>query len=227
MHALKRRLEADEILTFVDIKHPCPSLAEVVCRLGFDMVFIDCEQGSASFQAVEDIGRAARGAGKHAIVRPESGTEPLIHRYLARNVDGIMVPHIENGRVASELVRHVRRARHATHEQTLVIAMIESVDALECLDEILAVDGIDVFFLGAGDLAHSMGLPGQGGHPAVIEAVSDAAARGRKAGRKMGANLNEANAEALLSSGVTVAYLDLDAVIGRGKKVTDGFLARI
>jgi 4-hydroxy-2-oxoheptanedioate aldolase len=226
MHSLKRRLGADELLTLIDIKHPCASLGEAVCRLGFDMVFIDCEQGSASFETVEDIARATRAAGKHAIVRPEIGAEHLIHRYLARNVDGIMVPHVDSGRVASELVRQVRRARPTTYEQTLVIAMIESIAAVERLDEILAVDGIDVFFIGAGDLAHSMGLPGQGGHPAVVAAVSDAVVRGRKAGRKMGANLNEANAELLLSSGVTVAYLDLDAVIGRGKRVTDGFLAR-
>jgi 4-hydroxy-2-oxoheptanedioate aldolase len=69
--------------------------------------------------------------------------------------------------------------------QVLVIAMIEDVEAIEKLPDLLSVDGIDLFTVGAFDLSQSMGVPGESTHPAVMKAVAEVEKQVHAAGRKM------------------------------------------
>ena len=71
------------------------------------------------------------------------------------------------------------------NSQTIVIALIEHIDALQHLDDILAVDGIDLYSVGPKDLAQSMGLPGQMEHPDVLSFISTVQQSVSSAGKAM------------------------------------------
>lgn len=169
---VKAKLAAGEPVVMVNVNYPSPGLVEQIGRLGFDIAFIDCEKGSASFERVEEMCRAARAAGIASVVRPWSNEPGLISRYLDVGADGIMAAAIEDGAAARALVDAVRYSRHADFDSKLVIAMIESPDAAARLPELLPVAGIDVWFVGPNDFAHRMGFPGGGARADVKEAVA-------------------------------------------------------
>ena len=75
---------------------------------------------------------------------------------------------------------------HAANDETLLIALIEDIEAWRNLDEILEVDGIGVFFVAPSDFAASMGHIGDAGHPEVQEKIEDALKRIVAAGRTAG-----------------------------------------
>ena len=79
-----------------------------------------------------------------------------------------------------------------TNAEMLVVVMIETTTAIENLDALLAVDGVDAFLFGPNDLSQSMGLPGQPNHPRVIEAVRETTDRIHAAGRKLLGDMAEA-----------------------------------
>lgn len=183
---LKDRLSRDEPVVVVNPDHPSPALTEFLGRLGIDGVFIDCEHGTASVETVQDMCRAARAAGLQAIVRPEANLDHLLTRYIDAGAAGLIVPHVDDARAAQAIVTAVRRARPQTCEQLTVIAMIESLEAVANLDDILVVEGIDIYFMGPNDLSHSMGLKGQTHHPDVKALVLDCARRIRAQGKVPG-----------------------------------------
>ena len=177
----KEKLKRDEVVVVLNPDHPSPSLTEFVAMLGFDGVFIDCEHGMATIERVQEMCRAARVAGVQSIVRPESDAPFLVTRYLDAGAGGVMVPHIDTAAAARQVVETVRYARPKDFADKVVIAMVESVTAIDNLPELLKVDGIDVFFMGPSDLSQSMGLPGQIHHPDVKATVKKA--RPRRSGR--------------------------------------------
>src|SRR5579883_1181065 len=144
----KEKLRRDEVVVVLNPDHPSASLTEFIAALGFDGVFIDCEHGMAGIERVQDMCRAARAAGVQSIVRPESDAPYLITRYLDAGAGGVMVPHIETAAAARQVVDTVRYARPKDFDDKVVIVMVESVAAIDNLPELLAVDGIDVFFIG-------------------------------------------------------------------------------
>lgn len=83
-----------------------------------------------------------RSAGGAAIVRPHSHERPVLIRYLNAGADGLMVPMVDTAEQARAIVDAVRYALPADYEKRLVICMIETLEAIDNLDEMLAVDGI-------------------------------------------------------------------------------------
>ena len=111
---------------------------------------------------------------------------------------------------------------HANAE-TMVVAMLEEVEALKNLDEILTVEHIDAFFIAPGDLAQSMGFPGQMDHPEVQAAVQDAVRRVRAAGRAPGVlAANGPSARRFLDLGALFIYVAMASLLQPG---TRDFLA--
>jgi 2-keto-3-deoxy-L-rhamnonate aldolase RhmA len=202
----KEKLKRDEVVVVLNPDHPSASLTEFVAALGFDGVFIDCEHGMAGIERVHDMCRAARAAGVQSIVRPESDPSYLITRYLDAGADGIMVPHVESAEAARRIVETVRYACPTTYENKVVIAMIESVDAIARLSAILKVEGVDVFFIGPNDLSHSMALPGQVHHPLVKAKVKEAVAQIRSAGKIAGTLVVRDTAAEFISAGCRYLY---------------------
>jgi 4-hydroxy-2-oxoheptanedioate aldolase len=189
------------------IGFPSPALVEMVGYAGFDFAIIDNEHGPMSLETTEHMIRAARCAGTLPVVRTQ---EPALLRVLDAGASGVMVPSVETAEQARRIVAACKypplgtrssaftaRAGGYTffggaaqieraNEGVAIILMIESAQAVQALDAILEVKGIDALFVGLSDLALSMGHPGDNMHPEVQEALADvirrAAARGVASG---------------------------------------------
>ena len=188
--ALKRRLSAGETIAVCNPDYPTPRLVEFIGTLGFDAIFIDCEHSSTDFALVDELARAARASGMASIVRPWNGDPGLINRYLSCGVDGVQVPHVHSVNQAKSILAGMAEWE-GDHRQKLLVAMIESQDAIVQLPDLLKMSEIDVFYIGAFDLALSMGLKGQPKHPEVKACVDDAIRQIAAAGKVSGLNLQD------------------------------------
>lgn len=218
---LRGRLAAGERLLMVNPHHVSTGLAGRLCELGADAVFVDCEHGSAGYEDVRAMAVAARAGGGGAVVRPDSHQRSILIRYLNCGADGLMVPLVETAEQARAIVETVRWACPSDHEKRLVICMIETRTALGNLDEILGVDGVDVLFIGPGDLSQSMGyLPnvslGAERPRDVQDAIADGVSRIRAAGKVAGTLVFEHEMERWAKRGVQFFYVHADPFLRSG-----------
>lgn len=218
---LKSRLAGSKPVLMVNPNHVSPTLCEKLVRSGADSVFIDCEHGLASYEDIHHMAKAARFAGGWGIVRPQNQERSTITRCLNAGADGVMVPLVHTAQNARDIVHTFRYAVPDEHAQRLLIVMIESTEAIRNLDEILAVEGIDVFFVGPGDLSQSMGFspnlkPGQARPPQVVEAVDAALGRIRKAGKVAGTLVVKQDAAHLVQAGAQLLYYHADPFVVDG-----------
>ena len=155
---LRARLKAGESVTMFNPHHVAPGLAVRLVELGADSIFVDCEHGTWGFEDVRITAQVVRGVGGAAIVRPHSHERPILIRYLNAGADGLMVPMVGTADQAQAVVDAVRYALPGDHDKRLVVAMIETREAIDNLDGMLKVDGIDVFFIGPGTCRRTWGI---------------------------------------------------------------------
>ena len=194
----------------VSIQFPAPDLVEMIGALGFDWVMLDAEHGSITSDNIGPMIMAAEMHGITPVVRPEKNDPAVINKYLDRGAMGVQAPHVNSAAEAKAVVEACRfhpegkrglgGGRMAdfgfgrptseyvkeANTEMLVCVQIEDVEAVANLDEILEVDGIDVFFIGPTDLAQSLGYPGQNGRPDVQAVIKDVFARINAAGKASG-----------------------------------------
>jgi staphyloferrin B biosynthesis citrate synthase len=214
----RRRFAARETLTGTFIKTPTPHAIEILGGLGFDFVVIDEEHAPFDPQATDVALLAARASGTAGIVRVPSADPAGILRVLDCGATGVLVPHVASAAKAHEAAAacryrggkrgysgssraggyggvkmwdHVARS----DETTTVIAMIEDPEALDEIDSILAVEGIDGAFIGRGDLTVALGAAANDAPPvqAAVERVMAAAKRAGKPVCVMVGSAAEAN----------------------------------
>jgi 4-hydroxy-2-oxoheptanedioate aldolase len=235
----KRKLATGQAVSVINPTYSSPGLVELLGRMGFDVIFLDCEHGPASWDAVEDMVRAAELVGATPIVRVQANDPSTITRALDRGAGGVQVPHVNTRAEAEAAVRHAKFApighrgfaggrsafgekmadyTRRANEETMVVVMLEEVEALANLDDILKVEHVDVFFVAPGDLAQSMGLPGQMGHPKVQAAIDDAVGRIVAAGRVAGALTTPATVRRYRERGARFLYVGLASVLDPGSK---------
>ena len=229
--SLKSRLAGGTPVLMVNPNHVSPTLCEKLVRSGCDSVFIDCEHGLASYEDIHHMAKAARYAGGWGIVRPQNQERSVITRCLNAGADGLMVPLIHTAALAREVVYNFRYAVPDDYEKRLLIGMIESVEALRNLDEILAVEGIDVFFVGPGDLSQSMGYspnvkPGERRPSQVVEAVTATLGRIRAAGKVAGTLVVKQDAAQLVQAGAQLLYYHADPFVVDGVQQMRGITSR-
>ncbi|WP_432563587.1 HpcH/HpaI aldolase family protein [Kineococcus sp. SYSU DK003] len=201
---LRTRLQEGPVLaTFAGLA--APSAVEVLAWSGFDTVCVDAEHSALDPSTLAGAVRAGDAAGCDVLVRvPELGAD--VGRALDLGAAGIVVPRVENAAQAEAAVAAVRypprgargagpgrAARYgatipqvvATADKRVVLALqVETRRGVEAVGDIAAVDGVDVLFVGPGDLAVSLGAPpGSAEHDAAVTRVLDAA---RDAGRHAG-----------------------------------------
>jgi 4-hydroxy-2-oxoheptanedioate aldolase len=239
MHAnsTKRKLAAGAPVSVVETRHASPSLVEFVAQLGFDAVFLDIEHGGGSWEDLENMIRAAELGGATPIVRVQDNTASIIARSLDRGAGGIQVPHVNTLEEAAAAVQHAKYAplghrgwytgrptyrqsitdypSHA-NDETLVVVTLEEVEALRNLDEILTAEHVDAFCVAPGDLAQSMGLPGQGQHPEVRKAIDDAIVRIVRANRVAGIPVTHSNVKQYLDLGARYLLVGLPNLLTPG-----------
>ena len=239
----KEKLAAGRPISVVAPGYTSAGLVELLGRMGFDAIFIDCEHGPAGWDEVENMVRAAELTDVTPIVRVQSNDPSTVTRALDRGAGGVQVPHINTRAQAEAAVRAAKFAplghrgyaggraafgvqgnftSHA-NDETMVIVMLEEVEALKNLDDILQVEQVDAFFIAPGDLAQSMGHPGQMDHPDVQAAIQDAVRRVRAAGRAPGVlTTSGASARRYLALGALFIYVALASLLQPG---TRDFLA--
>ena len=231
---LKQKLHSGQRVTVIAPLGSSAGFVEVLGYMGFDGVFLDGEHGSADWEEMEHMVRAADAAGYSSIMRVQANDPAIITRALDRGASGVQIPHINTAAEALAAVQNAKyapighrgwaggraafgvdAATYAQHanEQTLVAVMLEELEALENLDKILGVEHIDVYFVAPGDLAQSMGLPGQVGHARVQSAIDDALRRIRAAGRISGTLTSPTHLDHHLELGVQFLYVGVNALL--------------
>jgi 2-keto-3-deoxy-L-rhamnonate aldolase RhmA len=228
---MKAKLAAGAPAFGVSVMFPSPQVVEMLGALGFDWVLLDCEHGSLTPESVELTAMAAAASGMTPIARPMTKSPEHIAQVLDRGVMGVQVPHVVSADDARAVVQAVkyhplgrrglaagtRSANYDAHgsmadyvrtanEATLIAAQIEDEAALANLDAILAVQGIDVFFIGPSDLSQSMGHPGNPRAAPVAEAIDAALQRIRAAGKTAGMPSGVDNVAEVLNKGVRYVY---------------------
>jgi 2-keto-3-deoxy-L-rhamnonate aldolase RhmA len=180
----KAKLAEGHVVFGAIISRYAPDLIELFGAIGYDFVMIDCEHGTMDFDHVEHMVRAAEVFGITPIARVPNHEDSTILRYLDRGVQGIIIPHVNTRDTADAVARAARYApeghrgigggrahdynvgvsRAAStrwiNDQLLVIPMVEETTAVDNLDAILTVPGVDVLHVASGDLGQSMGNPG-------------------------------------------------------------------
>lgn len=226
-NTLKQKLAAGKAVFGVMITFPSPPVIEMLGYLGFDWVLIDNEHGSTTVDTAEECIRAADLTGIAPIVRPVANKPEIIAPFLDRGAWGVQVPHVntaEEARAAVDAVKYYpeghrgifSRGRPAAYgfsgstgdyareanKNTLVCLMLEEVEAIDNLPELVKVEGVDVFFIGSGDLSQSMGLTGQQTHPEVQALMEKGVKTIRSAGRIAGVSCPDSLVGKFLGLGV-------------------------
>jgi 2-keto-3-deoxy-L-rhamnonate aldolase RhmA len=155
---LRARLKAGEVLSMVNTHHVSSGLAQRMIEAGADSVFLDCEHGMWGYEDIRSHAQAVRSVGGAGIVRPHSHERSVMIRYLNAGADGLMVPMVNTAEETAAIVDAVRYAMPSSYDDRLVICMIETPEAIANLDEMLQVEGVDVFFVGPSDLSQNMGF---------------------------------------------------------------------
>lgn len=240
-HVLKQKLDRGDLVLGVSVMIPSPHAVEMVARLGFDWVLIDCEHGAIDLESVELMAMAATNAGCVPIGRPSSANPDVIARMMDRGIAGVQVPHVSTPQQAQAVVEGVKFAPEGhrslavgtrsagygfgvsqaeytrqSNADSLVCVQVEDVVALRNLEEIAAVPGVDVVFLGPSDLSQSLGFAGQHTVPQVVRAMEDAFNRLRESGVASGTAGNVDALQRYRPLGVGYFYTHLTTLLQRG-----------
>ena len=133
----------------------------------------------------------------------------------------MMVPMVDTAVQARAIVDAVRYACPADHEKRLIVSMVETLEAIGNIDQLVAIEGIDVFFIGPGDLSQNMGYPpappfGQPRPQAVIDKVGFAVEKIRAAGKVAGTLVTADELPYWLEKGVQFFYVHSDPFLRLG-----------
>jgi 2-dehydro-3-deoxyglucarate aldolase len=169
------------------------SIAEILAAAGYDWVVIETEHTAIDVSEALRLIIAVEAGGSVPLVRLASVDPVQTKAVMDSGAAGVLVPMVNSRADAETAVRSVKyppqgfrgvgvaRAQgygasldeylRTANEDTLVVVQIEHIDAVNAIDDILAVPGIDATFIGPYDLSSSMGLPGQLDHPDVVAAM--------------------------------------------------------
>lgn len=211
----KDKVNSGETLIGTFTRTPTAAMCEVLGRTEFDLVCLDTEHAPLDRKDVDTALLAFRSVSMPCIVRVPANRGEYILNALDSGANGILAPHIMNGTDARKLATKCvfgegrgyagatratgfgerSMAEHKTlgNAEVAVIGQIEDAEALDHLDDILSVDGIDCFFVGRSDLTLSMGYDTPN-TPDVIRTVEDICKAAQAKGRRVGtftANLDE------------------------------------
>jgi 4-hydroxy-2-oxoheptanedioate aldolase len=203
-----------------------------------DCAIIDMEHGPFNVQTAQNSIRAAELTGISPIIRVGKNDPVEILRALDIGAEGVEVPQIgdaEDARLLASssrfhpmgdrgVCRFVRAAGYSSierhkyfemaNQRTITIAHLEGIKAIRNLDEIMAVDGLDILFIGPYDLSQSVGVPGEVTHPLVLKQMEETIAKARKAGKILGTFADDITAaKRWMNAGVMYIAISVDVGI--------------
>jgi 4-hydroxy-2-oxoheptanedioate aldolase len=216
------------------LKIPAVEPAQVMAFAGFDFVIVDLEHAPLTLETAYQLINMAAASGLSPLVRVPDHGAATIARVLDAGAHGVLVPHVDGVDQARAVVRAVRFPPHGDrgagatsragwwglrpgaeylgfgNERVLCIPQLESRPAIEAAEEVLAVPGVDAVFVGAADLALSLGLPG--GHPTVAalvdQVIKAASAAGKPCGLAFGGDASAGVAAVARGAGFVVLSND-------------------
>ena len=185
-------------------------IASIARSTGHDFLFLDTQHAIFSVETLAHIAQASRGCGVAPLVRVRSCEDPDVSLLLDAGVMGIVFPDVETAEEARKAVNTAKfppigkrsvagspalfdfrpmpagEVARALNEITLVVCMIETRAGLANLEEIAAVDGVDVIHVGCNDLLFDMGKPGAFGDPEIVDAIDRVIAAAKANGKFAG-----------------------------------------
>jgi 2-keto-3-deoxy-L-rhamnonate aldolase RhmA len=186
---IKKKMESGNVCIGSWMQIPAPSIAEIAAQQSIDWIAVDMEHTEIGYETLADIFRALNGSDTSPVVRVRSNDALDIRRALDIGAEGIIVPLIHTAAEAKKAVSYCKyppegvrgysfcRANNwgdtfdkyvrDANENTAVFVMAESREAVENIDSILDVEGIDGIFIGPYDMSASYGVVGQTDHPLV------------------------------------------------------------
>ncbi|HEX7125540.1 MAG TPA: aldolase/citrate lyase family protein [Thermodesulfobacteriota bacterium] len=216
------------------LSFPSPDVAELLAGFGMDWMLVDTEHGPASYADVENVIRAIAPHGVVPMVRVGENNAALIKRALDRGAAGVLVPMVNTAEEAAaavaacrfppEGIRGIAGTRASRYgldakryfdewnEDALVVVQVETREAVENVERIAAVPGVDVLFIGPNDLSASLGGYLQFDRPEFTSAVSRIVAAAKAHGKAVGYLTTGADAAlARIRDGVTFIAVVTDS----------------
>jgi 2-keto-3-deoxy-L-rhamnonate aldolase RhmA len=186
-----------------------PVFLEIAAHMGFKVIWIEMEHAAITFSEAADLCRMAAGTGMLTMIRVPDARRESVLKAAECGPDIIDVPMADSPEQVAELVRYARFApegargffsvsralkygivdsvpdeQQRLNTELSLLAQIETVEALNRIDELVAIPGVDIF-IGPADLAASLGFPGQTSHPRLLEAAERIINAARREGKKI------------------------------------------
>ncbi len=213
---------------------------EVIAGAGFDWLLLDQEHSPNDLESVLSQLQAAAAYKSHPVVRVPWNDMVTIKRMLDAGAQSLLIPYVCTAEEAKAAVSYTRyppagvrgvagttRATHfgrvkdygkRAHEEICVLVQVETEEAMQNIEAICAVDGVDGVFIGPADLHASMGYIGETSNPKVLPLIEDAMRRIRKAGKAAGyLTPLEADARRMIAAGTNFCAVGADVgILARG-----------
>lgn len=220
---------------------------EMLGHAGYDWILLDTEHTPSELPDIVAQMRALVGAATEAVVRPAWNDPVLIKRFLDAGAQTLLIPFVQNEQEALQAVRAMRyppqgirgvsvssRANgygrvsdyfRRVHDELCLLVQLETGAALDRLDAIAAVEGVDGIFIGPSDLSADLGHLGNPGHPEVQAAIRTAVEKCRRLGKAAGILAPvEEDARRYLEWGFT--FVAVGADMGLLRKAADELVKR-
>jgi 4-hydroxy-2-oxoheptanedioate aldolase len=208
---VKEKLARDEVVASITVRlSRSIEIAQIAATAGFDSLYVDLEHNTLSIDTCCQICIAAQQIGITPLVRVPANTAEYICRVLDGGAMGVITPHVRSAAEAKEMVDLVKfppvghrsaggalshyryrsfpsaETNAAMNETTSLVVMMETVAALENVEEIIATDGVDMLLVGSNDLCAEMGITGQFDNPKLKDAFARSIEAARKVGKHVG-----------------------------------------
>ena len=219
MMNLKTQLSKKQITigSWVTLAHP--AVAEIMAKAGFDWLAVDLEHSVITIREAEELIRVIELCNVTPLVRLSSNDSVQIKRVMDAGAHGVIVPMVNSAAEAEQAVAAVRyppngqrgiglaraqgygstfdRYLDWVNRGTVVIVQVEHIEAVNNLEAILSIEGIDGFIVGPYDLSGSLGVPGQFDHPSMKEAMERIHKFGTASGKALGIHVIEPDVKEL------------------------------
>jgi 2-keto-3-deoxy-L-rhamnonate aldolase RhmA len=249
---LKTKLKNNELSvgSWITIGHN--SIAEIMAKAGFDWLVVDLEHSTINIDTAGELIRTIDLCGISPLVRLTSNDSNQIKRVMDAGAHGVVVPMVNTVKQAQSAVAATRYAPQGTRgvglaraqkygnsfkdylewqkDGPVVIVQIEHIEAIEVLEDILTVSGVDGFIIGPYDLSCSMGIPGDFKNSKFIETMHHICETGKKLGCSAGLHIVEPDPKLLentieegytfIAYSVDIRMLDISA--RKGISVIEG-----
>lgn len=235
MDGFRKRILRGETVIGSWIQTGSPAAAEILAEAGFDWVSVDMEHSSIGIDEFAQVARGIRGRGAATVVRVRENDTLAIRQALDMGAECVIVPMVNSREEAERAVAaakypplgvrgfgwarcndwgmHFKEYAGKANGEIAVIVMIESKDAVENIDGILSVDGVDGVLIGPYDMSGSYGIPGKTADPIIVKACNKVAAACKKHKKAAGQHIVTAtreNVRAAMDAGFTFLALGCD-----------------